>query len=169
MPEIIVRQIAFGSDGGPANLDRGIELPIDNETLDRTMMCMKVKYPYIAHSYSFRLDGLNTYLIWSSGSGQPFVTLDREESPTIPPTTPPEEEGNPNTHTEVTTETSTRTEVRSNTTYEYSDAIGQITIAKRDNEGKSLDGAIFNIQIEFANGERGGDSAFEVYNGATRS
>ena len=103
-----------------------------------------------------------TYLVWNSGSGQPFVTLDREESPTIPPTTPPEEEGNPNTHTEVTTETSTRTEVRSNTTYEYSDAIGQITIAKRDNEGKSLDGAIFNIQIEFANGERGGDSAFEV-------
>ena len=59
MHEIIIRQIAFGADGGPANLANGIELPIDNETLDRTMMCMKVKYPYIAHSYSFRLDGLN--------------------------------------------------------------------------------------------------------------
>ena len=59
MPEIIIRQIAFGADGGPANLANGIELPIDNETLDKTMMCMKVKYPYIAHSYSFRLDGLN--------------------------------------------------------------------------------------------------------------
>ena len=59
MHEIIIRQIAFGADGGPANLANGIELPIDNETLDKTMMCMKVKYPYIAHSYSFRLDGLN--------------------------------------------------------------------------------------------------------------
>ena len=59
MPEIIIRQIAFGADGGPANLANGIKLPIDNETLDKTMMCMKVKYPYIAHSYSFRLDGLN--------------------------------------------------------------------------------------------------------------
>ena len=59
MPEIIIRQIAFGADGGPANLANGIELPIDNETLDKTMMCMRVKYPYIAHSYSFRLDGLN--------------------------------------------------------------------------------------------------------------
>lgn len=108
-----------------------------------------------------------TYYLWNSGSGQPFVTLDMEESPTIPPpTTPPEDGGNPNTRTEVTTESSTRTEVRSNTEYTYSDAIGQITITKRDNEGVSLDGAIFNIQIEFANGERGGDSAFEVYNGS---
>jgi|GEM_PF-6066542 len=59
MREITIRQIAFGADGGPANLANGIELPIDNETLDKTMMCMKVKYPYIAHSYSFRLDELN--------------------------------------------------------------------------------------------------------------
>jgi hypothetical protein len=66
----------------------------------------------------------------------------------------------------VTTDTETRTEVRSETTYEYSDALGQIEITKRDHLGVSLDGAIFNIEIEFANGERGGDSAFEVYNGS---
>lgn len=107
-----------------------------------------------------------TYLIWNSGSGQPFVTLDKEDSTVPPPVVPPDGEDNPNTHTEVTTETTTHTEVRSSTTYEYSDAIGQITICKRDDEGKSLDGAIFNIQIEFANGERGGDSAFEVHNGS---
>jgi uncharacterized surface anchored protein len=116
-----------------------------------------------------------TYLIWDSGSGQPFVTLDKAEStdqptdPTDPPTDPPEEPEepeNPNTRTEVTSESSTRTEVRSNTTYEYSDAIGQITVCKRDNNGVSLDGAIFNIKVEFANGEVGGDSAFEVYNGS---
>jgi len=62
MYEIIIRQIAFGADGGPANLQGGIELPIPNETLDKTMMCMRVKYPYIAHSYSFRLGELNSLI-----------------------------------------------------------------------------------------------------------
>jgi len=62
MYEIIIRQIAFGADGGPANLQGGIKLPIPNETLDKTMMCMRVKYPYIAHSYSFRLDELNSLI-----------------------------------------------------------------------------------------------------------
>jgi len=107
-----------------------------------------------------------TYLVWDSGSGQPFVTLDAEPGVPPPPPTPPDDPENPNTHTEVTTETTTRTEVRSSTTYEYSDAIGQVLIAKRDNEGVSLDGAIFNIHVQFANGETAGDSAFEVYNGS---
>ena len=111
-----------------------------------------------------------TYLIWNSGAGQPFVTLDVEvEGPPTPPDPPPvipPDPENPNTKTEVTTETETDTEIRSSTTYECSDAIGQITIAKRDNAGVSLDGAIFNIHIQFANGETGGDSAFEVYNGS---
>ena len=107
---------------------------------------------------------------WSSSSnGQDVVTYASGEEP------PPddggedeqeEEEGNPDTHTEVTTESSTRTEIRSTTEYEYADGIGQITIAKRDQDGKSLDGAIFNIVVEFANGDKGGDSAFEIYNGS---
>ena len=110
-----------------------------------------------------------TYLLWTSGSGQPFVTLDNLDDTPEPPDPPvdPDPDGeNPNTRTEVTTEQSTRTEVRSSTTYEYSDAIGQITVAKRDDEARSLDGAIFRIDIEFANGQRGGTSAFEVYNGS---
>ncbi len=114
-----------------------------------------------------------TYLYWN-GNGQPFVTLDKETpddpgDPDNPPDDPPdepEEPQNPNTRTEVTTTSKTRTEVRSNTTFAYSDAIGQITIAKRDNEGVSLDGAIFKIDIQFANGQKGGDSHWEVYNGS---
>lgn len=42
---------------------------------------------------------------------------------------------------------------------------GQITIVKKDDEGKSLDGAIFNIDVTFSNGQKGGDSAFEVTDG----
>ena len=106
---------------------------------------------------------------WTSSTGgqeiATFATGEPPDEPVIPPD-PPDEPGDEIPPTETVTTTSTRTEVRGNTTYEYSDAIGQITVAKRDNEGKSLDGAIFNIQIEFANGERGGDSAFEVYNGS---
>ncbi|MDL2232164.1 hypothetical protein LJC63_01105 [Ruminococcaceae bacterium OttesenSCG-928-L11] len=115
-----------------------------------------------------------TYLLWNSGSGQPFVTLDRVESTGGEPGDggdddddgDEEEPENPNTTTEVTTEETTTTEVRSSTEYEYSDAIGQITITKRDDEGNSLDGAIFRIDIEFADGSRGGTGAFEVYNGS---
>jgi len=86
---------------------------------------------------------------------------DVPETPEIPEI--PDDEIPP---TETVTTTDTRTEIRTDTTYEYSDAIGQVTICKRDNENKSLDGAIFNIEIEFANGQKGGDSAFEVYNGS---
>ncbi|MDL2232060.1 hypothetical protein LJC63_00580 [Ruminococcaceae bacterium OttesenSCG-928-L11] len=108
-----------------------------------------------------------TYLLWNSGSGQPFVTLDRAEDSEIPiPTDPPDDKDKENPNTETITDTSTETEVRITEEYTYSDAIGQITICKRDDKGVSLDGAIFNIKVEFANGEVGGDSAFEVYNGS---
>ena len=110
---------------------------------------------------------------WDSNIGGQDIATYATGEPTEPtdpdePDDPddPDEPGNPNTHTEVTTETETNTEVRSDTTYEYSDSIGQITIAKRNDKGVSLDGAIFDIKIEFANGETGGDSAFEVYNGS---
>jgi len=118
--------------------------------------------------------GVNTsgfaYLHWSSGTGQDFVTLVRDDDPGDPgdpggPCDPPDEEC-PGYRIEVETVTETRTEVRSNTTFEYSDAIGQITVSKRDHQGNSLDGAIFSIEVEFANGERAGTSAFEVYNGS---
>jgi len=103
-------------------------------------------------------------LFWMSGANdQEIVTsaTDVPETPEIPEI--PDDEIPP---TETVTTTDTRTEIRTDATYEYSDAIGQVTICKRDNENKSLDGAIFNIEIEFANGQKGGDSAFEVYNGS---
>ena len=103
-------------------------------------------------------------LFWISGAAdQEIVTPVPIENKPDPEDKPDPEEGNPNT--ETTTETTTDTEVRITEEYDYSDAIGQITIAKRDDQGASLDGAIFNIHIQFANGETGGDSAFEVYNG----
>lgn len=103
-------------------------------------------------------------LFWVSGANDQEIVTSATNVPKPPGGGDEEEEEIP--PTETVTTTSTRTEVRTDTTYEYSDAIGQITICKRDNEGKSLDGAIFNIEIEFANGQKGGDSAFEVYNGS---
>ncbi len=91
------------------------------------------------------------------------VTFENEPDGEEPPEEPPED---PGTRIEVVTETETETVLRSSTEYEYSDAIGQLVIAKRDNEGASLDGAIFDIHIQFANGDEGGDSHWEVYNGS---
>ena len=65
----------------------------------------------------------------------------------------------------VETEQETTTDIRIEEAYEYSDAVGQILIAKRDGDARSLDGAIFDILVEFANGETLRESAFEVYNG----
>lgn len=127
-------------------------------------------YESAYHSLKNASASTSDLLYWTSSTGGQEVvtfatgTVDPQDPPE-PPEDPPEE-GDPVPPTETITTTDTRTEVRTDTTYEYSDAIGQITIAKRDDEGKSLDGAIFNIEIEFANGERGGDSAFEVYNGS---
>ncbi|GHU80099.1 hypothetical protein FACS1894191_4510 [Clostridia bacterium] len=125
---------------------------------------------YAAINGTASTDGI--VLRWTGGT-QGLVTYDTESEPPDEPDDPPDEptgDGNPDTHTETetetSTETSTTTEIRSDTEYEYSDALGQITIAKRDNEGKSLDGAIFNILVEFANGDTAGDSAFEIYNGS---
>lgn len=78
---------------------------------------------------------------------QDLITYNVEDGPTEPPEEPPEDP--PGYHTEVTTTTSTTTEVRNRKTYEYSDAVGQITIRKHDQDEKSLDGALFKIDVAF--------------------
>ena len=45
------------------------------------------------------------------------------------------------------------------------DAFGQVTITKKDDEGRALDGAVFKIDIVFSNGSTGGQSRFEVKDG----
>lgn len=45
------------------------------------------------------------------------------------------------------------------------DAFGQVTITKKDDEGRALDGAVFKIDIVFSNGSTGGQSRFEVTDG----
>ena len=67
---------------------------------------------------------------------------------------------------EVDTETSTETEVRNRTSYEYSDAIGQITVRKHDQDGKSLDSALFDIVVAFTDGSHTAVQNWEVDNGA---
>lgn len=44
-------------------------------------------------------------------------------------------------------------------------AFGQVTITKKDDEGRALDGAVFKIDIVFSNGSTGGQSRFEVTDG----
>ena len=98
------------------------------------------------------------------GGTQNIITYNTDVEPPEPPEPPeyPEDKY----HIEVTTDVVTETEVRNRKTYEYSDAIGQITIRKHDQDGKSLDGALFNIVVEFSDGTDVRVNNWEVDNGA---
>ena len=63
-------------------------------------------------------------------------------------------------------ETTTETEVHHEKTYEYSDAIGQVTIRKEDQDGRPLDGAQFKITVEFTDGTKLVEEGWEIDNGA---
>ena len=65
---------------------------------------------------------------------------------------------------DITTET--ETEVHQSKKYEYSDAIGQITIRKEDQDGRPLSGAQFKVTLEFSNGEKKEFDGVEVDGGA---
>ena len=65
---------------------------------------------------------------------------------------------------DITTET--ETEVHQSKEYEYSDAIGQITIRKEDQDGRPLDGAQFKITVKFTDGSEQVTEGWEVDNGA---
>lgn len=106
-----------------------------------------------------------TYTLWGGGS-QLILTYEIGDEPDIPdiPDIPdyPEDEY----EIIVETETETETEVRNRKTYEYSDAIGQITIRKHDQDEKSLDGALFDIRVDFSDGSHVLTENWEVDNGA---
>lgn len=101
------------------------------------------------NAYDRILNGTETgegLLFWYSGSAQVITTLIDDFDPDIPdipdiPDVPDED-----------------TEKR--------DAYGQVTIVKKNQDGASLDGAIFDIAIQFANGSTGGNSHFEVHDGS---
>ena len=83
------------------------------------------------------------YLSWTGGT-QDLITYNTEEGPDPDPDPEidPDDYPEDKYHIEVKTDTQTETEVRNRKTYEYSDAIGQITIRKHDENDKSLDGAL---------------------------
>lgn len=62
--------------------------------------------------------------------------------------------------------TTTETEVHQSKEYEYSDAIGQITIRKEDQDGRPLDGAQFKITVKFTDGSEQVTEGWEVDNGS---
>ena len=66
----------------------------------------------------------------------------------------------------VETHEKTETTVEQAKRYEYSDAIGQLTIRKQDSDGNSLDNALFNILVEFSDGSYLLEENWEVDNGA---
>ena len=80
------------------------------------------------------------YISWTGGT-QDLITYNTEETPDPKPDPDPEEYPEDKYRIEVETDTKTETEVRNRKSYEYSDAIGQITIRKHDQDEKSLDGA----------------------------
>ena len=93
-----------------------------------------------------------------------LITYNTENEPSIPPNSPeyPEDKY----HIEVTTDTQTETEARNKKTYSYSDAIGQLTIRKHDQDEKGLDGALFDIDVAFTDGTHTTVQGWEVDNGA---
>ena len=99
------------------------------------------------------------YLEWSGGT-QNLITYHIEDIPFIPGDAPEKY------RIEVKTDTSTETEVRNQKTYSYSDAIGQVTIRKHDQDEKSLDGALFDIDVAFSDGSHTTINGWEVDNGA---
>jgi len=103
------------------------------------------------------------YPEWGGGK-QDLITYNTETGPSIPPNPPeyPEDKY----HIEVTTDTQTETEVRNRKTYKYSDGIGQLTIRKHDQDGRSLDGALFDIDVAFTDGTHTTVQGWEVDNGA---
>ena len=102
------------------------------------------------------------YLEWGGGT-QNLITYNTGDTPDIPETPEyPEDKY----HIEVTTDTQTETEVRNKKTYSYSDAIGQLTIRKHDQDEKSLDGALFDIDVAFSDGSHTTVQGWEVDNGA---
>ena len=103
------------------------------------------------------------YIEWGGGT-QNLITYHVDEFPETPPDVPPTTEEK--YRTEVTTETHTETEVRNRKTYSYSDAIGQVTIRKHDQDEKSLDGALFDIDVAFSDGSHTTVNGWEVDNGA---
>ncbi len=108
-------------------------------------------------------DLIYNYIEWSGGT-QNLITYHIDTIPVTPPEEPGEDEGK--YHIEVTTDTQTETEVRNRKTYSYSDALGQITIRKHDQDEKSLDGALFDIDVAFSDGSHTTVNGWEVDNGA---
>ena len=105
-------------------------------------------------------DLLYNYIKWGGGA-QNLITYHVEEFPIIPP-----DDTDGKYRVEVTTDTQTETEVRNKKTYSYSDALGQLTIRKHDQDEKSLDGALFDIDVAFSDGSHTKAEGWEVDNGA---
>lgn len=105
------------------------------------------------------------YISWTGGT-QDLITYNTEEEPDPKPDIDPDDYPEDEYRIEVETDTQTETEVRNRKTYEYSDAIGQITIRKHDQDEKSLDGALFDIDVAFSDGTHTTVENWEVDNGA---
>lgn len=105
------------------------------------------------------------YISWTGGT-QDLITYNTEEEPDPKPDPDPEEYPEDKYRIEVETDTKTETEVRNRKSYSYSDAIGQITIRKHDQDEKSLDGALFDIDVAFSDGTHTTVENWEVDNGA---
>ena len=95
------------------------------------------------------------------GSGERQVIFNNKLDENGPP--PPGDDGS---ETTIETGEETETTQHSETTYEYSDAIGQIMIRKHDHHGNSLDDALFDIRVDFTSGAPIIVQNWEVDNGA---
>ncbi|MDL2234076.1 hypothetical protein LJC63_10950, partial [Ruminococcaceae bacterium OttesenSCG-928-L11] len=77
-----------------------------------------------------------------------------------------EDPGDSSFRIEVEVEVETDVQVRNEKDIEFSRAYGQVTIRKHDQDGKSLDGALFNIEVKFTDGTVLRENNWEVDNGA---
>jgi len=96
-------------------------------------------------------------------AANPSGTVVFENEPKVPET--PDEESS-SFRIEVEVEVVTNVNVRNEKELEYSRAYGQFTIRKHDQDGKSLDGALFNIEVRFTDDTILRENNWEVDNGA---
>ena len=135
-------------------------------------------------------DGFNRTGLKTNNKGEILVYIDKTGEYTVTETAPPtgfqlsdtpsqkvtvteaNKQDNPaevtfvNPKGEDTPDGDIVTEVHQSKTYEYSDAIGQITIRKEDQDGRPLDGAQFKITVKFSDGSEQVTEGWEVDGGS---
>ena len=160
---------------GETNMEQGLKiLKVDADNPSKTLSGAKFSVYKGAGTGGEKVGDFTT-----GAGGMVAVPLTDPGEYTIVEVTPPTgyEISNPNSQTVTIAENETKEVKFSNQkkstpppgdsdTPGEGNAEGQITIVKKDENGHSLDGAVFKIEIDFSNGDQGGIDQFQVVDGS---